>query len=266
MEKLITKSRTYHAMPQGRTELKEAIREKWDESSQSYDSYHGHGIKSDEERRAWKQALQSVLGKGHLRVLDVGCGTGEISLLLAEMGHQVTGIDLSEKMISLARSKAKASRLKAQFEPGDAEALNSKDESFDVVLNRHLLWTLPHPKKALQEWMRVLKTGGKAILIDGLWMDGSWESKLRRLIGDFCILILERENPRKGWYSRETDSALPHRHGMDASVARTYLEEAAFKEIDLAYLREIRDIQRKSMPFAHKITYNVDYYMICGKK
>jgi ubiquinone/menaquinone biosynthesis C-methylase UbiE len=253
-------------MPQKIADLKEAIREKWDESSQSYDSYHGHGIKSDEERMAWKQALQSVLGKGHLKVLDVGCGTGEISLLLAEMGHQVTGIDLSEKMLALARSKAKASRFKARFEPGDAEALTFADGSFDVVLNRHLLWTLPHPKEALQEWKRVLKTGGKAILIDGLWMDGSWESKLRRLIGDFSILITERQNPRKGSYSKETDSALPHRHGMDASLARTYLKVAAFKEIDLTYLREIQDIQRKYMPFAHKITYNVDYYMICGQK
>jgi hypothetical protein len=97
-------------------------------------------------------------------------------------------------------------------------------------------------------------------------MDGSWESKLRRLIGDISILITERQNPRKGSYSKETDSALPHSHGMDASLARTYLEGAAFKEIDLAYLREIRDIQRKYMPFAQKINYNVDYYMICGKK
>jgi ubiquinone/menaquinone biosynthesis C-methylase UbiE len=82
-------------MPQEITALKKAIEEKWDESSQSYESYHGHGIKSDEEREAWKQALQSVLGMGHLSVLDAGCGTGEISLLLAEMGHQGTngGID-----------------------------------------------------------------------------------------------------------------------------------------------------------------------------
>ncbi|MDD2836016.1 MAG: class I SAM-dependent methyltransferase, partial [Methanothrix sp.] len=160
---------------------------------------HGHGIKSDEEREAWKQALQSVLGMGHLSVLDVGCGTGEISLLLAEMGHQVTGIDLSPKMLALARSKAKATDFLVRFEPGDAEALFFGDES-------------------------------------------------------------------KGSNSHEIDSALPHRHGMDAFLARTYLEDAAFKEINLTYLREIRDIQRKYMPFAHKINYNVDYYMICGKK
>jgi ubiquinone/menaquinone biosynthesis C-methylase UbiE len=253
-------------MPQELTALKKAIGEKWDESSKSYDSYHGHGIKSDEEREAWKHALQSVLGMGRLNILDVGCGTGEISLLLAEMGHQVTGIDLSPKMLALARAKAKANDFKAQFEAGDAEDLVFGDESFDAVINRHLLWTLPHPNEALREWKRVLKAGGKAILIDGLWMDGSWESKLCRLIGNFSILALERKNPRKGSYSHEIDSALPHRHGMDASLARTYLEDAAFKEINLTYLREIRDIQRKYMPFAYRINYNADYYMICGKK
>ena len=140
-------------MPQQETELKEAIREKWDESSQSYDSYHGHGIKSQVERDAWKQALKNVLPKSKLKVLDVGCGTGEMSLLLAEMGHQVTGIDLSEKMLQKARSKAKASKLTVRFESGDAERLNLKDASFDLVLNRHLLWTLPHPGDALKEWM-----------------------------------------------------------------------------------------------------------------
>lgn len=253
-------------MPEGKTEIKEAIKEKWDESSQSYDNYHGHGIKSNEERSAWKQSFQRVLGTDKLKVLDVGCGTGEISILLAEMGHQVTGIDLSHKMLERARSKAKDSNIEAVFEPGDAESLVYRDDTFDVVLNRHLLWTLPHPKEALKEWKRVLKPGGKVILIDGLWRDGSWENKVRCMIGDFCILILEHKNPWKGTYSKQIESALPHMGGMKASTVRSYLEEADFKEIDLESLKEIMDIQRRFMPFAHKVNYNVDYYMINGKK
>jgi len=253
-------------MPALDTEVKEAIREKWDESSQSYDSFHGHGIKSKEERDAWKNTLETVLHKGRLKILDVGCGTGEISLLLAEMGHQVTGVDLSDKMLSVARSKGKASRIRARFVRGDAESLNFEEESFDAVINRHLLWTLPHPDSALKEWKRVLTNRGQVIIIDGLWMDGSMENKLRRMIRDLCVIILERQNPRKGWYSKKTESELPHPHGMDAKLARDYLEEAGFKAIEQRYLDDIMDIQRKRMPFSQKVTYNSTYYMICGEK
>lgn len=253
-------------MPLQDIDLKEAIREKWDESAQSYDSYHGHGIKSEEERSAWNRAFDKALPKGKLKILDVGCGTGEISHLLAEMGYLVTGIDLSDKMLAVAKSKFEASGYAALFECGDAENLSFSDGSFDIVLNRHLLWTLPHPKAALQEWKRVLKNGGHVVLIDGLWMDGSLENKLRRLIGDLSILILERKNPRKGWYSKKTESVLPHPHGMDAQKARTYLKDAGFKVIELAYLDDIHDIQRKHMPFSQKVSHNASYYMICGQK
>jgi ubiquinone/menaquinone biosynthesis C-methylase UbiE len=247
-------------------DVKETIRQKWDESSQSYDSHHGHGIKTQEEREAWKKDLKRILPPGNLDVLDVGCGTGEMSLLLAEMGHKVTGIDLSEKMLRLARPKAKDSKLKARFEHGDAEALKFKDESFDLVINRHLLWTLPHPEIALREWSRVLRQDGKVVVIDGLWSDGSVESRARRVLGDLLILALERRNPRTGWYPKETDAALPHPRGMSAEQAKSYLEEADLKGVNLTFLKDIRDIQRKFMPLSQKVTYDFVYYMIDGSK
>jgi len=253
-------------MPAIDAELKDSIREEWDESSQSYDSLHGHGIKSKEEHDAWKNILVAVLPPGRLKILDVGCGTGELSLLLAGMGYQITGIDLSNKMLSVARSKATASQLKAQFVTGDAESLNFDDESFDALINRHLLWTLPHPDSALREWKRVLTKEGRVIIIDGLWMNYSLENKLRRLIRDLSVIIMERQNPRKGWYSKKIEAKLPHPHGMDAKVAREYLEEAGFTEIELRDLDDIMDIQKTHMPFSQKVTQNSTYYMICGQK
>jgi ubiquinone/menaquinone biosynthesis C-methylase UbiE len=247
-------------------ELKSAISHQWDESSQSYDSYHGHGIKSEEEREAWKSALAKVLCSDRLRILDVGCGTGEMSLLLAEMGHVVKGIDLSEKMLLVAGNKAKSAKLKANFEVGDAENLAFEDESFDVVFNRHLLWTLPHCDFALTEWKRVLRDQGRVIVIDGLWNDGSKESDLRRLLRDIMILMQERRNPRRGYYPKEVDSALPHSQGLSAQQARSYLENAGFQDINIAYLKGIQKIQARYMPFSQKITYNMKYYIICAKK
>ena len=64
-----------------------------------------------------------MLPEGSLNVLDVGCGTGEISFVLMEMGHSVTGIDLSESMLEIAREKSRRLGKNARFMSGDAEDL-----------------------------------------------------------------------------------------------------------------------------------------------
>ena len=69
--------------------------------------------------------------------------------MLAEIGYSVVGVDLSEEMIKNARKKMDARGLKVRLEVGDAEALPFEDASFDGVVNRAVLWTLPNPKKAL---------------------------------------------------------------------------------------------------------------------
>jgi ubiquinone/menaquinone biosynthesis C-methylase UbiE len=146
--------------------IKDEITKRWDYSSQRYDSYHGHGIKSAEEMAAWTDFFRQVISGEQLSILDIGCGTGEISLVLARMGHKVTGIDLSEKMLDRAKTKAKMmednqSDFTAEFLIGDAENLPFEPYSFDAVVTRHVLWTLPNPQKAVNNWAGVLKKGGK---------------------------------------------------------------------------------------------------------
>jgi SAM-dependent methyltransferase len=72
-------------------EIKDTVRRSWDHSSGRYDSCPGHGIGTEEEKVAWKRELTRNLTESPLRVLDVGCGTGAMALLFAEMGHQVMG-------------------------------------------------------------------------------------------------------------------------------------------------------------------------------
>ena len=104
---------------------------------------------------------------GPLDALDVGCGTGFLALELAARGHRVTGIDFAPAMLAGARDKAAAQGLAVRFEQGDAEQLPYPDGSFDLVISRHVLWTLPHPEAALDEWLRVLRPGGRLAVIDG---------------------------------------------------------------------------------------------------
>lgn len=246
--------------------VKDHIESKWDASSQSYDSHHGHGIKSSMETKVWKELFMAHLPKGKLKILDVGCGTGELSILLSQMGHDVTGIDLSESMMEKGRIKARSKCLDVIFMKGDAEAPAFDDGSFDVVLNRHLLWTLPNPQKALDSWINVLKDNGKALVIDGVWDDRSLDTRTRRFVSNFVTMLLERKNPWEHYYSEEIKSHLPNVGGTPSERAYGYLDSAGFEKIKCVDLRHIRDIQKKHMPLRERICYNYDYYLISGNK
>lgn len=111
--------------------------------------------------RRWQEELQSHLPEGSgLRILDIGTGTGFFAILMARLGHRVTGIDLTPAMLTEAHALAEALNLDVDFLEMDAQTLDFQDESFDVILSRNLTWTLPEPVKAYQEWYRVLKKGG----------------------------------------------------------------------------------------------------------
>src|SRR5690606_14898727 len=102
---------------------------------------------------------------GH-QALDVASGTGVISRLLCERGFSVTGLDFSEPMLERARAKAKARGLDARYVMGDAENTLLADAAYDVIMTRHLVWTLPDPAAAFADWFRVLKPGGKVLIVD----------------------------------------------------------------------------------------------------
>ena len=103
---------------------------------------------------------------GALEALDIGCGTGFLSLELASRGHRVIGVDFAPSMIAQERKKAAERQAAVRYEEADAEQLPFAAASFDIAVSRHLLWTLPHPERAMDEWTRVLRPGGRLIVVD----------------------------------------------------------------------------------------------------
>lgn len=139
----------------------------WDAAAATFDTEPDHGLASPIVRAAWAARLREWLPDEGVDVLDVGCGTGSLSLVLAEQGHAVTGVDLSPNMVEHARRKL-AGR-SATVLLGDAAAPPVGDRRFDVVLCRHLVWTLPDPAAALRRWTSLLRPGGHLVLIEGRW-------------------------------------------------------------------------------------------------
>jgi ubiquinone/menaquinone biosynthesis C-methylase UbiE len=147
--------------------VKQQVAAHWNRRAPGFDADFGHSIRTAAERAAWDRILDLVVGgRGTLDALDVGCGTGFLSLELAGRGHRVTGVDFAPQMLAEARKKAAAQGLAVRFEEGDAEQLRFAEGSFDLVMTRHVLWTLPHPEQALDEWIRVLRPGGRLAVMD----------------------------------------------------------------------------------------------------
>jgi ubiquinone/menaquinone biosynthesis C-methylase UbiE len=154
--------------------VKEQVAAHWDRRAAHFDEDFGHSIRTAAERAAWDRIFGLVLPpRGVLDALDAGSGTGFLSLELAARGHRVTGIDFAPAMIAQAERKAAERGLTVRFEQGDAEQLRFAPESFDLVISRHVLWTLPHPEAAIDEWLRVLRPGARLVVVDGANLDGS---------------------------------------------------------------------------------------------
>ncbi len=117
-------------------------------------------------REAWKDALdRAVADVPPGPVLDCGTGPGTISLMWAELGHAVTGIDFSPTMLEMARRVAAEHGLRAKFMEGDAESLPFKGEQFSIVSARFLLFTLPNPGYAIRRWVELLEPGGALVIV-----------------------------------------------------------------------------------------------------
>jgi 2-polyprenyl-3-methyl-5-hydroxy-6-metoxy-1,4-benzoquinol methylase len=145
----------------------------WDAAAVHFDDEPDHGLRDAHVRQAWLDLLQELLPWSDGRVLDVGCGTGSLSIVLAGLGFDVTGIDISPAMIARSQEKAEQAGHDIQFQVMDAAQPHLPGQQFDAVLCRHLLWALPEPKTVLRRWLSLLSPGGWMVLIEGYWHPGA---------------------------------------------------------------------------------------------
>ncbi len=143
----------------------------WDAEADTFDDAPDHGLLQPRVRAAWLSLLEQEIPAG-ASVLDVGCGTGTLSVLLAERGCSVTGVDLSPRMVERAQAKAVRHDVSVDFLLGDASD-PPVAPGFDVVLARHVLWALPEPSAALDRWLTLLTPAGRLVLVEGLWGTGA---------------------------------------------------------------------------------------------
>jgi len=178
-------------------QLKERINQYWSDGADGYYKSVWESLHPGTLKRKWQEVLKESIGDEKAKILDVGTGPGAVALLLADMGHCVIGLDRSEEMLKKARENAKRLGLPVDFKQGDAESIPFECGSFNVVVSRNVLWTLPNPIVALSEWKRVLRPGGTLVVMDGNWyinLNGSLKNRIWRSSALFWISIIEKRN------------------------------------------------------------------------
>jgi SAM-dependent methyltransferase len=156
------------SLPDSRSRTAQSL---WDAEAATFDDEPHHSLDDPLMRSVWWDVLEPVVPRPPSLVADLGCGTGSLSVLLAERGHSVIGVDLSPRMLDLARHKAQRSALDIAFVVGDAAA--PPITAVDVIVTRHVVWALEDVPTALDIWFSLLRPGGRLVLVEGLWHTGA---------------------------------------------------------------------------------------------
>ena len=114
------------------------------------------------------------------RLLDVGCGAGQLALIAARAGAQVSGCDIAVNWIEKARARAAAEGLAITFEEGDAESLPYEDAQFDAVTSLIGAMFAPRPDRVAAELTRVCRPGGMIAMAN--WTPGGFVGQMFKAI------------------------------------------------------------------------------------
>ena len=153
-------------------EKREHTQDYWNNSAPSYSDSIKKELVRD-EKVIWTDLIlenaPEIPEGGRLKILDIGCGPGFFSIIMAKQGHDVTGVDVTPNMLDEARANAAAEGVSPEFRQMDSHEPDFADDTFDLIISRNVTWTLYAPEKAYAEWKRILKPGGRLLLFDGNW-------------------------------------------------------------------------------------------------
>ena len=153
--------------------LLEEIQHYWNHRYSGYSKVNQKELEGIQRER-WKEQFRRLLPKNqNLKVLDIGTGPGFFTIILEELGYSnITGVDYSYKMLEVAKENIQTygkENSSIQLIQMDAQNLEFKSETFDIIVSRNLTWNLEKPQQAYSEWLKVLKPNGSLFIFDANW-------------------------------------------------------------------------------------------------
>lgn len=218
-------------------DVHETIRDFWDRDSATYDRSPGHAINDPVEAATWRGALRDALPEPPARILDAGAGTGALALLAAELGFEVTAMDLSEGMLARAKEKAAARSLDLSFVVGSAT--EPPVGPFDVIIERHLVWTLPDPVLTLRAWRQVMAPRGRMVLFEAIWGRRDLLARMRQAASDMARTLYGVPEDHHAPYPVEVLEQLPLARMPSPEPLVRFAYEAGWRGVRIKRLRDV---------------------------
>jgi SAM-dependent methyltransferase len=217
-------------------EVSDRIREFWDADAATYDATASHAISDPLESATWRQILREVLAEPPALVLDAGAGTGALSLLAAELGYDVTALDLSSGMLAQAERKAADRGLDQRMRFVVGSVTEPPEGPFDAVIERHVLWTVPDPVAALRAWRVVSR---RLVLFEGVWGSPALRDRARTAVSEVVRRVLRTPPDHHAPYPGEVLSELPLAAMPSPRPLIDAVHEAGWRAVRIKRLRDV---------------------------
>jgi ubiquinone/menaquinone biosynthesis C-methylase UbiE len=170
----------------------------------------------------------------------------------------------------IERAKAKHAGSPVRFHLADAENTMMPEAAYDLVVTRHLVWTLTDPSAALADWFRVLKPGHRVVIVDGDWVRTSLRA---RLLKRFSALLDRLGGARPLWDQASHErimARLPYRDGLTLDDVTGLLRGAGFTDIRAGELTSIRRHQWQAATWSERLrmlaTYDGNTFIVSAAK
>ncbi|KMO39401.1 class I SAM-dependent methyltransferase [Methylobacterium aquaticum] len=189
------------------SEVTKGVTAYWDARAPHFNCAASHVRAPD----VWKEVLSAAFASdGPKDVVDLGTGTGACALAAAALGHRVRACDGSAEMLGVAGEAARKAGLDVQFIRAFIAEAPLEPASTDIVTIRNVLWTLERPAEALEVARRILRPGGRVVVLDGLWSAAP---------------------EHRSDYTAELARRLPFHAGLTEADAQHLLENAGFIQV-----------------------------------
>jgi len=237
----------------------------WDGVTERYD------LKNPLKRLWSRDEVWVELFDEHLpgckKILDVGCGAGAICLPLSMKGYEVYALDISDKMVHLARKRANELKTSVNLLICDSHNLPAKDNSFDATICKFALWPLKDVERGIKEMIRVTKRNGKIIVVEVDRTDNSrYKSGVRwRIKYHVCKMLsfLTRERSRK---LRNAWNAIKEAVKVNPKINSEYLSDLMEKNGCMIYHVDKRVKEKTTGILGRFCNLMPPYFLMAGEK